>query len=346
MTLTDTMTDDRIILRVLSGAWLEGAADGLRLTARKKIALLAYLAMDRASVPRDLLAGLIWGDVSNRKARASLRQALSDLRAAHPALQRALVMDRTTVSLIPDQIAIETDMILEDVSQGRLPDALRTGGECVNDILYGFETLGDRFGDWVRDMRKTSGDRILRALFEAAARDDLAASTRLDFAEAAVMLDPMGECTCRFAMQLAWDLGDIGKALQIYAAFYARMNDDLDMDPSVETQDLAARIKMETAPAQPQAVQPTEPDRTPPPKTPPPPQPPPPPPPPPPPGPPNRPAPPGGLPLQVTGMDPSDTGLGDLLVENLTLRITRTKDISVVSQMSIRPLSDRADVAQ
>lgn len=331
MTLTDTMTDDRIILRVLSGAWLDGAADGLRLTARKKIALLAYLAMDRASVPRDLLAGLIWGDVPEPKARASLRQALSDLRAAHPALQRALVMDRTTVSLIPDQIAIETDMILDEIRQGRLPDSLRTGGECVNDFLYGFETLSERFGDWVRDMRKTNGDRILRALFDAARRDDLPPPTRIEFAEAATMLDPMGECTCRFAMQLAWDLGDIGKALQIYAAFYARMNDELDMDPSIDTQNLAARIKMAAPSDAGAAPQPLSA--------------------------PVRPAAPAAivrhhgrpvlavLPMQTSGLTDDDSGIGDLLVENMTLRITRAQDISVVSQTSIRPLSDHPDVA-
>lgn len=321
------MKNDPIILRCFSGAWVERPSDGLRITARKKIALLAYLALDRHSAPRDLLAGLIWGDVPDARARASLRQALSELRAAIPVLQTALVIDRTTVALMPGHLTIETDLILEELDAGRLPPVLRGGGETVNDILYGFETIGERFADWVRDVRKSSGDRILQSLSAAAQREDLAPATRMDMAEVALMLDPLGERNCRYAMQLASELGDIGKALQIYASFYARMEAELDMEPSLETQDLAAGIKMGVpdpalAPVRPQPTSMAATPRN------------------------------HGrpvlaiLPMTATGPELVDEYLAELLADNLVLRITRTRDISVISRVSIRHLTERPDVAQ
>ena len=323
------MTEDRIILRVLSGAWLEGAADGLRVTARKKLALLAYLALDRGSAPRDLLAGLIWGDVPDDKAKASLRQALSELRSAHPVLKAALAVDRTTVSLSPGHVLVETDLILADLAEGRLPASLRGGGETMNDILYGFESIGERFAEWVADVRKNCSDRILAGLSEAASREDLPATTRMELAEAALTFEPLGERQCRFAMSLANGFGDIGKALQIYASFYARMEAELDMEPSLTTQDLAVQIKMSNqepsiaSVAQPsQRLQHLERMRD------------------------------HGkpvlaiLPFSAAGPEPIDDYLAEMLVDNMVMRITRSRDISVISRVSIRHLADRPDVAQ
>lgn len=321
------MTENPIILKILSGAWIEDGTGSLRITARKKVALLAYLALDRQSAPRDLLAGLIWGDTTDAKARASLRQALSELRSAHPTLKNALVIDRATVSLRRGDLVVDIDRIIGEVDQGRLPAALRGGGETINDILYGFEAIGERFADWVQDSRKSCSDRILHALTQAAGRTDLPAAARLEFAETALSLDPLGEIHCRYAMKLATDLGDVGKALQIYASFYARMEAELDMEPSYETQDLAAEIKLGSADgatasgvaAAPKSQLSSRNH--------------------------GRPIL-AVLPLQPAGPEPIDEYLAEMLVDNLVIRITRTRDISVISRVSIRHLAERPDVAQ
>ncbi len=300
------------------------------MTARKKVALLAYLALDRHSAPRDLLAGLIWADVPDAKARSSLRQALSELRSQHPALNKALLIDRTMVTLDPAHLIVETDVILEEVRQGRLPAALRGGGETINDILYGFESIGARYADWVHDIRKTYSDRILTALSDAASRKDLPASLRIEFAEAALSLDPLGEIQCRYAMRLATELGDMGKALQIYAAFYAKMESELDMEPSLETQDLAAEIKLNSTQTQmrpqPQAQALVAPSAA-------------------------LPRNHGRpilavLPMQPRGPEPIAEFLAEMLVDNIVMRVTRIRDIAVISRVSIRHLSERPDVAQ
>ena len=62
---------------------LDGGGQIAGLSTRKPRALLVYLAMHAgASVSREKLAGLLWGDQSEESARTNLRQCLSVLRRA------------------------------------------------------------------------------------------------------------------------------------------------------------------------------------------------------------------------------------------------------------------------
>ncbi|WP_295511602.1 BTAD domain-containing putative transcriptional regulator [uncultured Sulfitobacter sp.] len=329
--------ENRIVLRALGGAWIELPGTPVRITARKQVAVIAYLALDRFSASRDLLAGLLWGDVPDAKARASLRQALSELRAAHPVLRDALRIDRANVILDPDRIEIDTVQLLDELKAGHLPAAIRSGSELVNDILYGFETMGSRFADWLADTRRQIAGGYLECITQAAARADLAPTLRMDMADAALGLDPLGENHCRFAMQLANDLGDIGRALQTYAAFYARMEAELDMEPSLLTQDLAAAIKMGatersmTAPVPAPLAEPA----------------------------PLQDAPPAAanphsrhgrpvlavLPLRAIGPQDLKDSLTEMLVDDVVMKIARQREISIISRVSVRHLASRPDVA-
>lgn len=331
------MAEDCVILRALSGAWVEIEGTALRITARKKVAVLAFLALDRKTAPRELLSGLIWSDVTDAKARGSLRQALSDLRSTHPILRDALRIDRTNVSLDCSSIKLEIDLLIDEINAGHLPEALRGGGDILEDILYGFEAIGGRFSDWVYEIRKQCGHKLLDAVNAAASRTDLTASLRMDFAEVAMALDPLCENQCRFNMKLANELGDIGKALQIYSAFYARMEAELDMEPSLQTQDLAAEIKLgalsESQPVPPSPLEIKAQNTT-------------------------TPKPPPArkrhhgrpvvavLPLHVMGAEALDRNLSEMLVDDVVLKISQTRDISVISRIAIRHLSERPDVAQ
>ena len=84
----DTMA--RLALQLFGGfrARLEPGGP-LRLPTRKAEALLAYLAVPLGQPhPRDKLASLLWGDLSESQARASLRQTLFRLRRAIGASRR------------------------------------------------------------------------------------------------------------------------------------------------------------------------------------------------------------------------------------------------------------------
>ena len=73
-------------LSLFGGFTLLGA-DGAAvvIASRKCRALLAYLALQPRPTPRERLAGLLWGDGGEARARGSLRQALTTLRRRSPA---------------------------------------------------------------------------------------------------------------------------------------------------------------------------------------------------------------------------------------------------------------------
>ena len=56
------------------------AGDGVAQLGAKPLALLAYLVLERRPHSREALAGLLWGESPEVEARASLRQALKQLR--------------------------------------------------------------------------------------------------------------------------------------------------------------------------------------------------------------------------------------------------------------------------
>ena len=79
------------------------------LPGQKDRALLAVLAIAGGRpVPRDRLAGLLWGDRGTAQARDSVKHALAALRQAlAPAGPGAVVADRAAVRLDPGLVAID-----------------------------------------------------------------------------------------------------------------------------------------------------------------------------------------------------------------------------------------------
>src|SRR5687767_3079117 len=79
----------------------------LVLPTRKAQALLAYLALPIGQAhPRDKIAALLWGDMRQPQARASLRQALAAIRRALAGLE-AVVVDAETVALDPTLVTVD-----------------------------------------------------------------------------------------------------------------------------------------------------------------------------------------------------------------------------------------------
>ena len=80
---------------------------------KKSRALLAYLALrEGAEVSREVLIGLLWGERSEGQARASLRQALSELRlhsagsGPHP-----IVATKEAVTWVPGSAWIDAAVL-------------------------------------------------------------------------------------------------------------------------------------------------------------------------------------------------------------------------------------------
>lgn len=109
-------------------------ADGstVTLTARRGMALLAYLAVSPgASRSREEIMALLWSDRPESQARGSLRQVLTSLRKELGA--DALLIDPARVALNPKRIEV-------------LPPDER-------EFLSGFQLKDPAFEDWIRDER-------------------------------------------------------------------------------------------------------------------------------------------------------------------------------------------------
>src|SRR5262245_11716882 len=99
----------RLCLQLFGGfrAWLD-PGDVVRMPTRKVEALLAYLALPAGQThPRDKLASLLWGELSEAQARASLRQSLFRLRRALGVAEMGrLRVDGDGVALDPTGVAV------------------------------------------------------------------------------------------------------------------------------------------------------------------------------------------------------------------------------------------------
>src|SRR5262245_10689930 len=111
----------RLELTLLGGfrARLEGGSP-LVLPTRKAQALLAYLALPLGQAhPRDKLAALLWGDMRQPQARASLRQALAAIRRALAGMD-ALRVDAETVALEPTAVAVDALVFQQSAQVGTM----------------------------------------------------------------------------------------------------------------------------------------------------------------------------------------------------------------------------------
>lgn len=234
-----------LCIGVLGGLRLSLGDAPLVLTNRKARAVLAYLAIEQAaSVEREKLAGLFWGDVGERQARNSLRQAIFEMREAlEPQGCVALRVSRDAVSLQPEHLQVDLHEVFDAIAVGRTPDHLLSQQAGCEQLLATYEDLSPLFAEWLATTRRGIQDRLLHALEQGFGNDLGARRERRLMAEAALRLDPLHEGACRVVMRLAAEDGEVGASLRCYAALYERLGAELDMEPSVATQQLVADIK-------------------------------------------------------------------------------------------------------
>src|ERR1044071_8064236 len=100
----DLLWSSEIKLDLLGPVRLANSAgDDFTPRARKTRALLAVLALSKGAVTRSRLTELLWGDRGDEQAKASLRQALYELREL--ATGGYLTADRESVALGPKHLS-------------------------------------------------------------------------------------------------------------------------------------------------------------------------------------------------------------------------------------------------
>ncbi|MEM9513272.1 MAG: BTAD domain-containing putative transcriptional regulator [Actinomycetota bacterium] len=223
-------------IRALGGLELEWGADSPTPSLPDKAQLLlVYLADAARPVPRSEAAGLLWSDLSEERARANLRLALTKIRRITP---DAIDADRRSLRL-----ATPRDYDVDLIEAGDLEATLR---HYRGDFLAGIDADGaELFDDWVRARRHAVRATAVRTLSAAAAEAVSASewSRAIECAARVVEIEPWNEVAHRHLMRSLAHTGGTSAALAQYAHCERVLADELGVRPDAETTALAARIE-------------------------------------------------------------------------------------------------------
>jgi DNA-binding SARP family transcriptional activator/tetratricopeptide (TPR) repeat protein len=237
----------------------------LNVDTRKAIALLAYLAASERRRRRDHLAGMLWPESSEERARAALRRTLAALRSGLGG--RWVVADRDTVTLGGDGLSVDVDRLAvtadsmyehghgdDEVCDACIP-ILRQALRIVRgEFMEGFHLTGSFvFDDWVQGtsdrIRATSAMLMDRLADAETARGDFDAATVT--LRRRLWLDPLHEPTYRRLMLLRAWTGDRAGSVEVYRECVGTLQDELGVTPVEETTELHEAILDEDLPRAP-----------------------------------------------------------------------------------------------
>jgi len=254
--MEDSRADGGVIeLRTLGGVTLTVGSEPERRSIQlpsKPLALLAYLSVECPHGPRrrDELVGLLWPELPDHRARAGLSQTLYRLKQE---LGPGAVLTHGQDVVCVDAEALWCDVVefQSALDEGRSRDALAL---YEGPFLKGFH-LSDTegFDHWLSQTRKRLQERAVATARDLAREREQAGDLdeAIRFAVQALDLSPYDETAARHLMQLFDGKGDRSLALSAYERFAAHLRDELGVDPSPETKELAKTVKLRTEGSQP-----------------------------------------------------------------------------------------------
>ena len=239
-TTADSSEPATLHLRLLGHMRAEDSAGRSMLPrTRKARAVLAVIALaSPRPVLRLQLTALLWSQREKEQARASLRQAIHELQdTLSPPLSRLMVAERHHLALRTDGLWVDIlDATRTDMTQ---PDAL----DCFQSpLLEDLVGLDPAFDQWlVAERIRIIG--IARGMGERMLADQGDSDIRLRIANQLVTIDPLHETAWRAIMRDHHDRGDPVAAMAAYDRCRIALSIADDARPSLETEDLAARIR-------------------------------------------------------------------------------------------------------
>ena len=232
---------------------VEVRRDGVPVTgfrSAKAQALLCYLAVTGRPHTRPALAGLLWGDMPEDKARMNLRQALANLRRL---VGPYLDITRQAVAINRDNPYCLDVGRFESLATGATLEGdvepLREAVELYRgDFLEGFYVRNaPEFEDWALAQRARLRELAMGALHTLAVhytqQGEAGRSTALDYTTRLLALEPWREEAHRGLMLLLALSGQRGAALAQYGTCRGVLAEDLGVEPGLETIALYERIR-------------------------------------------------------------------------------------------------------
>ncbi|MDI5932845.1 BTAD domain-containing putative transcriptional regulator [Halomonas kalidii] len=232
----------------LLGEFACHTADGhpLAFPTRKVEALLAYLAASPSRRhPRGKLAGLLWDDMPESRARTNLRQALSRLQHALPAVAReSLVIGTQEMGLKENAVAVDLDAFERLLADGTPETLERALALYRAPFLEGMAECGEAFEEWLMAQRRRLDEQLQQLMHRLL--DHYVLTGAIDAAiQLALRLlehDPLDEGVQRTLIRLYLYQDRIGAALEQYRRCRERLADELGVAPAQETERLKAEL--------------------------------------------------------------------------------------------------------
>ena len=236
-----------LVLQVLGDVSATYRGITLPFSTRKAKALVAYLALsDGHYDTRERLVGLLWSESDEDHARASLRQAVREIRSACESVGfDGLDFNKQTLRLLPGRFRCDVDDIVTVTLQREVHPRLLTTSRLPDALLENLDNLDPAFHVWIRTKRQCY-DRLTSSL-EALLPSDDAGTDASAAATALIGLDPTHEPACRHLIRVHERRGDVGGALKAYKGLWDVLDTDFDIEPSKETQDLIVGIRQRGA---------------------------------------------------------------------------------------------------
>src|SRR5829696_6516502 len=266
--VTESSKDEvvfRTTISLLGAPRIEHEGVPVEVDTRKAIALAAYLAVTRQSHTRDALAGLLWPEYNQSRARAALRRTLSSLGKARA--EGWLHADRESVDLARDTVWVDVTRFHELLAEckehghpesGVCPECLPPLTEAAalyrDDFMAGFGLRDSvAFDDW-QFFQSESLRRELAGALERLARGRGALGeweAAIAHARRWLAMDPLHEPAHRMLMALyAWSDQRAG-ALRQYRECVRVLDQELGVTPLEETTLLYRAIQENELPPRP-----------------------------------------------------------------------------------------------
>lgn len=162
----------RVRLKCWGDLAITDSASGadLRPRSRKARALFAYLALHPAKpISRERLAGLLWGDRGEEQARASLRQALVELKPLANGPVGAVTVERDHLALDPAAVVTDIIEMHAAAAAGDYEALLKLLPDPDERLFANFDDIDEGFDDWLTIVRGRQADALVVLVSDASA---------------------------------------------------------------------------------------------------------------------------------------------------------------------------------
>lgn len=246
-----------IELGLIGGFRLAGAqGDDCAPRSQKASCILAYLALSKKPIARrDVLTSLLWSESDEERGRASLRQALRELRAVSGAQPKAFLQtSRNIVEL--DQDAFHTDLsCIQQALQRRdivAFHALMSHPEP--DLLAGMDYIDPLFDSWLRVERERVVSGIARSALDVLEDVGLSLDEQRKLADVVLSIDPFAEAAVQVQMEALAARGRANDAVALFESYRKRLRDEYQIDESGELRALARKIRQQPGQSEPKLI--------------------------------------------------------------------------------------------